>query len=199
MKADAIHLNGDLSTEQQALDHVEMLAQSFGFEKKDSASARLLAEEAISAFSVIIGVNCGELWVETNENDFEIHLKASAELTREERENLIELSSEKKNTPKKGIIGKLASLIDYLASDTAIGEDPFMIMSMYPEVGTYNISMVPPDIACWSMQSEEKEKKEKNMLSDIEKTLIEGFADDIIVSIAFKNIELIIKKTKKQA
>ncbi len=196
MKPDIFNIDDDIETKIKALDHVESKARDFGFLDKDARTARLLAEEALGAFSSIIGVNRGHIWVETKDCDFEIHLKASADLTGEERENLINLSREKKNTPKKGIIGKIASLIDYLASDTLIGEDPFMILSMYPEVGSYNITMMSPDLACWSMQEEQEKRKESSGCSDIEKSILEGFADDIVVSIAFKDIELIIRKTK---
>lgn len=197
MKCDIIKLDGDSSNKEKALDHVEESAISFGFDDRDAAFSRLLAEEGISAFSSVIGANEVSVWVETKEKDFEIHLKGDAAISCEDREELISLSKNKANTPKKGILGKIASLIDYIASDRTMGEDPFYIYSMYPEIGAHSIDMICPDMISWSMQKEQKKKEKKCGITDIEKSIIERFADDIIVSIALKDIELIIKKTKK--
>lgn len=201
MKSDIMYIDGNPDSTEKALDYIEKLAGFFGFDNKDAAFARLLAEEGISAFSSIIGINKGSLWVETKDKDFEIHLKGNAALKHEERDNIISLSKNKKNTPKKGIIGKIANLIDFIASDAIAGEDPFMIYNMYPEVGSYYMDMVCPDMVSWSMmeqqKNENKEKKEEDELAGIERSIIEKFADDIIVTIVLKNIELIIKKTLK--
>lgn len=200
MKSNTLELDGTLESTEIALNKIEELADQFGFDSKDAAFARLLAEEAIQAFSTIIGVNQGTMWVETKEEsqpeEFEIHLKSSAELTQEERENLIQLSKEKKNTPRKGILGKIASFVDYLASDMAIGEDPFMVYNMSDDMVSFSAAMAPTGVVLWSMKETEKKRKEKDELSSIEQSIIERFADDIIVSIALKKIELIIKKTK---
>jgi hypothetical protein len=197
MKSGVWKLDGSLSSTEVALDQIEEQADGFGFDSKDAAFARLLAEEAINAFSSIINVNEGSIWVETKEADFEIHLKASAEISPDHRENLIELSKAKKNTPRKGIIGRITSFIDYVASDMAVGEDPFMIYGMSEEMVSFASALAPTGAMLWSMKHFQKKQKEKDELSEIEKSIIERFADDIIVSIALKTIELIIKKTKR--
>lgn len=197
MKSDIMKLDGNLASTEDTLDEVEKLASFFGFDTRDSAFARLLAEEGINAFSTLIGINHGSLWVETVEKNFEIHLTVNAQLNSDNRENLINLSKSKKNTPRKGIIGKIASFIDYVASDMAIGENPFVFSDMADEMVSYAGMMASPDMVFWSLQKEQKKIAEKNELTDIERSIIERFADDIFVSIALKNIELTIKKTKK--
>lgn len=197
MKQDFMKLDGSASSTESALDQIESLADSFGFDSRDAAFARLLAEEAVNAFSSIIGVNSGSMWVEMKGDDFDIHLKSNAELNSDNRENLINLSKNKKNTPKKGIIGKLASFIDYIASDSAIGENPFMFYNISDESISLAASLLPSDAAYWSMKKEQKKQEEKNELTDIEQSIIERFADDIIVSIALKDIEIVIKKIRK--
>ena len=199
MKKDYLKLDGSIATEEKALDGVEQGAVSFGFDEKDAAFARLLAEEAINAFSSLIGVNSGTLWVEEKDNDFEIHLEASADIDSEERKRLIELSKNKKNTARKGIMAKISSFIDYIASDSVVGENPFIFYEMSNDMVIYSSVITPTGKAAWSMKDEDKEKVEEKdeVLTDIEKSIIEKFADDIIVSIALKKIELTIKKSKK--
>ncbi len=199
MKKDVLNLDGSLATEEKALDGVEQGALSFGFDEKDAAFARLLAEEAIAAFSALIGVKSGQMWVEEKEKDFEIHLEGNADLGAEERNKLIELSKNKKNTARKGILGKISSFIDYIASDSVVGENPFIFYEMSNDMVIYSSVITPSGKAAWSMKDEDQEKIEEKdeVLTDIEKSIIEKFADDIIVSIALKKIELIIKKTKK--
>ena len=199
MKKDFLMLDGCIATEERALDGVEQGAISFGFDEKDAAFARLLAEEAINAFSSLIGVNSGTVWVEEKEDDFEIHLEGNADLGSDERKKLIELSKNKKNTARKGILGKISSFIDYIASDSVVGENPFIFYEMSNDMVIYSSVITPSGKAAWSMKDEDKVKAEEKdeVLTDIEKSIIEKFADDIIVSIALKKIELIIKKTKK--
>jgi len=195
MKKEGMKLDGSLEAEEKALDQIEMSAISFGFDEKDGAFARLLAEESINAFSSLIGINQGLMWIEEKENDFEIHLEANADIGSEERKRLIELSKNKKNTARKGILGKISSFIDYIASDSAIGDNPFIFYEMSNDMVIYSSIVNPSGKAAWSKKDEDGEKDET--LTDIEKSIIEKFADDIIVSIALKKIELIIKKTKK--
>lgn len=198
MKSDIIRLDKSSSSAEKALDHIEKLADSFGFDSRDAAIARLLAEEAISSFSNIIGLSSALIWVETLGNNFEIHLKTNANLSTKEREDLIELSKSKKNTPKKGLIGKLASFIDYIASDKAVGEDCFMFYNMCPEMGVYTVDITQSHKAKWSYQNDKKNFHKKIDFPDIEKTLLERYSDDIIISIAIKDIELTIVKARKQ-
>ncbi|MFP4462101.1 MAG: hypothetical protein ACLFQE_07875 [Thermotogota bacterium] len=198
MKKDVLKLDGSAATEEKALDGVEQRALSFGFDEKDAAFARLLAEEAINAFSLLIGVKSGYMWIEEKENDFEIHLEGNADLGSQERNRLIELSKNKKNTARKGILGKISSFIDYIASDSVVGENPFIFYEMSNDMVIYSSVITPSGKAAWTMQDDEKVPEENDKaLKDIEKSIIEKFADDIIVSIALKKIELIIKKTKK--
>jgi len=199
MKKEALKLDGSLATEEKALEGVEQGAISFGFDEKDAAFARLLAEEAIAAFSSLIGVKSGYIWVEEKVKDFEIHLDGNADLGSEERNKLIELSKNKKNTARKGILGKISSFIDYIASDSVVGENPFIFYEMSNDMVIYSSVITPSGKAAWTMKDDEKKNVEENdeVLKDIEKSIIEKFADDIIVSIALKKIELIIKKSKK--
>lgn len=199
MKKEGMRLDGGLASEEKALDHIETRAITFGFDEKDGAFARLLAEEAVNAFSSLIGINQGLIWIEEKDNDFEIHLEANADIDSEERNRLIELSKNKKNTARKGILGKISSFIDYIASDSAVGDNPFIFYEMSSDMIVYSSVVTPAGKPAWSKKDEEAAKVEEKeeALMDIEKSIIEKFADDIIVSIALKKIELIIKKSKK--
>jgi len=197
MKSDIFKLDGSAPLTEHALDKVEMLATYFGFDEKDVAFSRLLAEEAINAFASLLGINTGLLWVETTDRDFEVHLKTSAQLSTDKREELIDLSKAKKNTAKKGILGKISRLVDYVATDMVVGENPFIFSNMADEMLSYSAIMASPDMIYWSLQKNKRVEEEKGEGVDIERSIIEKFADDIVVSIALKNIEIIIKKTKK--
>jgi hypothetical protein len=68
---------------------------------------------------------------------------------------------------------------------------------MADEMLSYSAIMASPDMIYWSLQKNKRVEEEKGEGVDIERSIIEKFADDIVVSIALKNIEIIIKKTKK--
>ncbi len=197
MKSDIFKLDGSAALTEQALDKVEMLAAYFGFDEKDVAFSRLLAEEAINAFASLLGINTGLLWVETTDTDFGVHLKTNAQLSTDQREELIDLSKAKKNTAKKGILGKISRLVDYMATDMVVGENPFIFSNMADEMLSYSAIMASPDMIYWSLQKNKRVEEEKDEGADIERSIIEKFADDIVVSIALKNIEIAIKKSKK--
>lgn len=193
MKSDVFKLDGTIEATENALDKVESFGGYFGFDVKDSAFSRLLAEEGINSLSTLLGVNEGTLWVETIDKDFEIHIKTSTQLSPDKRDSLIDLSKAKKFTPKKGILGKISQFINFVATDMASGDNPFMFTNSSDEMISYTAMMVSSDVAYWSMKKEE----EKSEMADVERSIIERFADDIVVSVALKNIEIIIKKTKK--
>ena len=105
----------------------------------------------------------------------------------------MDLSKAKKITPKKGILGKISQFINFVATDMAAGDNPFMFTNSSDEMISYTAMMVSSDVAYWSM----KKQEEKSEIADIERSIIERFADDIVVTVSLKNIELIIKKSKK--
>ena len=197
MNSDIFQLDGSALLTEQALDKVEKLAIYFGFDDKDVAFSRLLAEEGINALESLLGINKGSLWVETTDKDFEVHLKANAQLSTDQREELIDLSKAKRNTPKKGILGRISRLVDFIATDMVVGENPFIFSNMADEMLSYSAIMASPDMIYWSLQKTKRIEEEKGEGADIERSIIEKFADDIVVSIALKSIEITIKKSKK--
>ncbi|ATW25802.1 hypothetical protein [Candidatus Formimonas warabiya] len=190
MKSDVLKLDGTIELNEKAFVKVEALANYYGFDSRDVLIVRLLAEEGTKAISNILRFNNGELWVETSDKDFDIHIKVNTFLEENQKKDFIAMSKDKTNTPKKGILGRISMIMDEI----------FFGAGMQATGCCYDLScsVIP---YYWSMsESWNSDKKEDKSIKDefegIEQSIIEKFATDINVTVLTNNAELVIKKSK---
>lgn len=194
MKSDILKLDGTIESNEKAFDKVEALAGYFGFDLRDILIVRLLAEEGTKAISNILQFNNGQLWVDTDDKDFDIHIKVNTFLKENQKKEIIAMSKDKINTPQKGILGRISMIMD----------DIFWGAGIQANACYYGLShdVIPSGYTYyWSMsESWNSGKKEDKPIKDefegIEQSIIEKFANDIIVTVLTNNAELIIKKSK---
>lgn len=158
-----------------ALDMVEKTAKFCGYEDKEASNLRLLAEEMVAGSAVILDFFDGVLWVQTQDGNFQILLEMSGVFNQVERERLIALTRDNKNTLPKGFFGKVAMIL----SNALTGESAYPYGAMVDPSGAILWSsrqMVEQAIAMSKASSEEPE------LEGIEKKILSGMADDVFVS-----------------
>lgn len=197
MKSDIFKLDGTIELNEKALDKVEALGSYHGFDPRDVLIVRLLAEEGIKAFSNILKLNKGEFWVETNDKDFDIHIKVNTIIYNKQKQDIIEMSKNKTNTPRKGILGKISMIMDSIIYVEGMDNVVFSMSNMGSMGGIGQGDQYP---YYWAMSQavdvDSKPEDEEDELAGIEQTIIEKFATDIIVTVLTDNAELVIKKSK---
>ena len=101
-----------------ALALVEKTAVYCEYDAKETQNLREMAEEMVAGSAAVLNIFSGMMWVETENNTFDINLEMEGTFTQETRERLIAFTRDNKNTLPKSFFGKLGVLI----SDALTGE-----------------------------------------------------------------------------
>ncbi len=191
MKSNEVVLSNSLSSAVNALQEVEEASERAGLEREQVNVLRLLTEEMIAMTTDILQ-NCrGTLWMEWEGSACELHLTASAPIEEKAKAAFIEASRAKVNAPVKGLKNKISAL---LAGMLSSGDYPELYASMRAGfIGMPSMSMAPT----WSLtaytKGQEKEEKDAEM-EGVEKSILTGLADDVVVSVKSHWVELVVKK-----
>lgn len=196
MKSSEIKLSNNLSCAVEALQEVERASEQAGLNREQTNVLRLLTEEMISMTTDILTDCKGALWMEWEGTACELHLTAVAPIEEKEKAAFIEASKTKVNAPVKGLKNKISAL---LAGMLSSGDYPEFYMSMSAgfiggmPMGLPSMHMEP----VWSLAAYEKaqakEKKQAEM-EGVEKSILTGMADDVVVSVKSHWVELVVKK-----
>ena len=166
--------------------------------KKQGLQLRLLSEELVGMLPELLNRYSGEFWIENEGNNFEIHATVtSAVYNSEERNKVMSISSSGKNVATVGFMGKVRGIVDAMLLSMA-ETDP---ISMAAVVDTcYVESLNETLFSTWSLeryrmelqQAEETERKE--YWDELEKSIVANLADDVIVGINGRVVDIVIKK-----
>ena len=193
MKSNEIVLSNSLSCAVNALQEVEHASERAGLTREQTNVMRLLTEEMISMTTDILKTCRGTLWLECERGDCALHLNATAPMEEDAKAAFIAASKEKINAPVKGLKNKISALFAGL-----------LIYQDYPD---YYISVCSSfggqapsaQSACpvWSLAEYgggRSQKEEFSELEGVEKSILLGFADDVIVSVRNNWVDLTVKK-----
>ena len=189
MKSDIIAVS--MADIGKALDLVERTVTYIGYSDAFAEKMRLLAEELLSGNRFIIDEVTASLWVETDQENMEIHLKLEGALTPAARDKLIEISKSQCNMPPKGIFNKIGAFFsDAFMQQTAEYTPLFMVNGEPVEnlYIPYSVVDIPkPDTA-----------GDDEDMNDIEKNILKGLADDVTVCAYASHAELVVVKKLPQ-
>ncbi len=192
MRSQEVKLTTDLSCAVEALQMVESASARAGLDREQTNLLRLLTEEMISMTTDILKSCRGSLWLECQDGDCALHLNAAAPMEEGAKAAFIAASKEKINAPIKGLKNRIGAL--------------FAGLLVYQEYPDYYISVcssfggsVPARNAApmWSLAEYERRRagREKSAeLEGVEKSILLGFADDVIVSVRDNWVDLTVKK-----
>ena len=192
MRSQEVKLTTDLSCAVEALQMVESASARAGLDREQTNLLRLLTEEMISMTTDILKSCRGSLWLECQDGDCALHLNAAAPMEEGAKAAFIAASKEKINAPIKGLKNRIGAL--------------FAGLLVYQEYPDYYISVcssfggsVPARNAApmWSLAEYERRRagREKSAeLEGVEKSILLGFADDVIVSVRNNWVDLTVKK-----
>ena len=206
MKSNICKLNKGLTCLEAVLAEVEKVTSYNGLEDKKALRLRLLAEELCGMLSGLVENFSGEFWAENDGNNYELHVELKADdMSLDLRDELISVSKSGKNAAAKGIMGKIRAVAETMllvASDSSI---PLPTDGFYDYHG-FNmgfgyidsaISFETGYVYSWSLYNYKTAvgEKEEDAYAELERSIVAKLADDIIVGVRGKNVEIIVKKS----
>lgn len=206
MKSNVCEINKNLKDYSKILNEVEKVSEYNKLEKKQALRLRLIAEELTGMLRGLVDEFEGKFWVENNNSNYEFHVEIKVEeMSIEKREEIISVSKEGKNIASTGIMGKIRAATELIM--LAISE-PYAVFPITESYDGYNVILgfdnyIDPIASSgrgykWSLcnYKENIQKKDNDIACDeLERSIIANIADDIIVGVKGKNVEIIIKKT----
>lgn len=171
------------------LDMVGKLARFSGFADKQEQELRLLAEEMIAGSAAILDVFTGTLWAEIEEGKFAVKLEMKGLFNQEEREKLIRLTRENKNTLPKGFFARLGVLL----GDALTGEYyyPYGISA---DSSNADILWTNAELTAMLQEMALKRDPEDEALADVSKIILNEYADDIWVEARSNQVVITVTK-----
>ena len=177
------------------LDETEKAAAYSNLDKKQTGRLRLLAEELVEMLPELLSFSKGKFWIESEEKVFSLHtvLTPNESMTAERREKLLAVSSTGKNSAAIGIMSKIKLAAEFMLIDY---EENATYSTPFYENGMINPVSIGMDLA-WSLNSyKQKANTQKDERWDeLEKSIIANFADDVLVGVQGKKVEIIVKKS----
>ncbi len=206
MKSNICNLNEDLTCLEAVLSEVEKVTAYNALENKKALRLRLLAEELCGMLPGLIENFSGCFWAENEGAHYELHVEHKADdMSMDVSDELISVSKSGKNAAAKGIMGKIRAVAETMllaASDSTLQTLP---AGEFYDYHGYNMGFgyIDPAIAyetgyvcSWSLFSYKTAVEEKeDEYAELERSIVAKLADDIIVGVRGKNVEIVVKKS----
>ena len=192
MKSNEIALSNSLSCAVNALQTVEQASEQAGFSREQTNILRLLTEEMIAMTTDILQECKGSLWMEWEGTACELHLTAVAPMEEAAKAAFIEASRAKVNTPVKGLKNRISALLAGMLSSVNSPE-------LYAAMSAGFVGGIPsmPSMQTWSLAAyaeNQKQNQKDAELEGVEKSILTGLADDVVVSVKNNWVELVVRK-----
>lgn len=192
MKSNEIALSNSLSCAVNALQTVEQASEQAGFSQEQTNILRLLTEEMIAMTTDILQECKGSLWMEWEGTACELHLTAVAPMEEAAKAAFIEASRAKVNTPVKGLKNRISALLAGMLSSVNSPE-------LYAAMSAGFVGGIPsmPSMRTWSLAAyaeNQKQDQKDAELEGVEKSILTGLADDVVVSVKNNWVELVVRK-----
>ena len=181
---------------ENILLEVEKVTSYNGLQKQEALRLRLLAEELVGMLPELVKNFEGRVWIQNEEKRYEIHAELSVEgLSKEKKASLIAVSVNKKNAAASSFMGKIREVAEnmLLYSEENSGYIPH---SEY----LYGYEMIDVHYTyAWTLDHYTECQRERAVdnseeWDQLEKSIVAKLADDVIVGVRGKKVEIIIKK-----
>ena len=181
---------------ENILTEVEKVTNYNSLDKKEALRLRLLAEELVGMLPELVKNFDGCFWLQNNESRYELHVELSVEgLSKEKKEQLISVSASKKNAAASGFMGKIRDIAENML---LFSDDPSRSHLFESDfLCGYDAADIHYSYA-WSldyyMEQQQTKQTSESEWDRLEKSIVAKLADDVIVGVRGKNVEIIIKK-----
>lgn len=204
MKSKICTLNKNIDSYNEILNEVENILTYNKIEGKQALRIRLIAEELIGMVRGLVDDFEGMFWIENNGSDYEFHVNIKVdEMNIEKREELIAVSKTGKNAAATGIMGKIRAVAETMMLVVTNPNLNCPVMQYYDGNDIImGVGYLEPEIAAeygylcsWSLNNYKTKTQEATACDELERSIVANLANDIIVGVKGKNVEIIIKKT----
>lgn len=197
MKTNVVKVDNTGNGVDEALREAERYAEYQHFSAKDALRTRLLAEEMMGMVRGIVGQFDAEFWVEGEDRDVTLCLEAETIVDYEKKEKLLAASTSGRNYAERSFMGKVAGLIEYcVGSYEGLNAVPLYNDYMIGEVTDYDYDRM------WSLSSMRGDleshltvPEKRAEWDELEKSIVARLADEVIVGVKARKVQLIIKKS----
>lgn len=206
MKSDTCVITNESKDLNRILEEVEKCTAFNGLNKKQALHIRLLAEELVGMLPELAEICDGIFWVECVNNLYELHVQAKIpQAGTAQREQLLSVSKTGRNAAAKGLMGKIYSITEIFMRMEEDSENHSFASCNVEEL--YYMNVVTPTSLfdkSWSLndyveQIDDDRNKEQGQIAwdELEKSIVKHLADDVIVGIRGKQVDIIVKKQIK--
>ena len=206
MKSNICKLNEDLTCLGTVLAEVEKVTAYNGLENKKALRLRLLAEELCGMLPGLIENFSGKFWAENDADSYELHVELKAdEMDFDLRDELISVSKSGKNAAATGIMGKIRAVAETMLL-AAFDPDQSLPTDEFYDYNGFNMGFGYMDTTVvyetgytysWSLCNYKTAvaEEKKDAYAELERSIVAKLADDIIVGVRGKNVEIVVKKS----
>lgn len=177
------------------LTEVEKVTAYNGLEKKQALRLRLLAEELVGMLPELVKNFEGCFWLENDGGKYELRVELSVEgLSKEKKQALIEVSATKKNAAAVGFMGKIREIAENML---LYSEEGGSLLDSYQYMTEYSLDLhyaYAWTLGQYTKQSFPSEDEKGAEWDQLEKSIVARLADDVIVGVRGKKVDIIIKK-----
>ncbi len=198
MKTDVILVTAGRT--EAALREAEKVAAYKGLTGKNALHLRLLTEEMMGLMRSLTGETEARFWIEEEGGEYRLHLVTSTRMDSGKREQLLSVSTGKKNEAARGLMGTLRDFFDRSAdTDVAAAVSPILSLGvMDSPMMDWEWSLVRMNGAL-AARAAEKGSAEREAWDELEKSVVAHVADDVRVSIRGQTVEMtLIKKMAEE-
>ena len=192
MKSDVYRLEKNMTDFQRIPSEAERVASYNSLDERQTRRLRLLSEELIGMLPELLGFGRGEFWIENEGKRFELHVSVTPDSVLDlDKDRILSVSSSGENVATKGIMNKIRvaaemMLMTYGETTTEYQCD-FYDMGMVTDLHHYS--------SAWSLNSyKEQASGQSEEWDELEKSIIANLADDVIVGVTGKKVEIVVVK-----
>ena len=216
MKSNQCTIKSDFS-KSRIFTEAEKTAQYFELSKKAALRLRLLTEEVTGMMQEIAGKYEGTFWIEADPEehatgywqdirrvDFQLHLQLRTRLDEESRKQLLSAATTGQNDPPRGVAERLRIFLDRFALDdedlafAAAQQEYYMPSMKY----MYDSLSMQDDTMVWTLSNYSQKlssQKQNEEWDELEKSILANLADDVVVRIHGRSVEVIVSKAFQKA
>ena len=197
MRSDVIHVTNEGKGIDEAFRQTEKVAVFKGLESKNAMHLRLLTEEMMGMMRALTGEREADFWIEDEDGEYKLHLRAETRMTGELRKKLLSASTSGKNESAKGVLGKLRDLFERALEPVDEGY-PIFYTAGLEHTGADLGALTVEAAGMWSLNAYRASLKrgsaQKEEWDELEKSVIANIADEVKIGIADNNVEMTVFK-----
>ena len=196
MRSDIIHVTNSGDGMPEALDQAEAVAGYRTLSSKKAIRLRLLAEEMLGMFRALSGDAEADFWIESEGEQYLLHLASETKMTAKKREMLLSASSDGKNTAAKGFMGKIRDMFSRVLEPIDDATPNLFAMGLASAnasgAALSNEGMLHAEMWSLSQYKSTLGAGDAEKWDELEKSVVSRLADEVKVSIVGDTVELTI-------